>query len=65
MNEVSTFLDSLQQSLNSVTDVWQKATELFASIVGGSQTIGGVILAVVLLGMAGLATYVATNLLGN
>lgn len=65
MNEVSTFLDSLQQSLNSVTDVWQKATDLFASLTRGNQTVGGVTLMVVLLGVIGLATYAATNLLGN
>jgi hypothetical protein len=65
MNEVNTFLDSLQQSLNSVTNVWQKATELFASIAGGNQTVGGVILTVILLGAVGLAVFAITNLLGN
>lgn len=65
MNEVNTFLDSLQQSLNSVTDAWQKASDLFASIAGGNQTVGGIILMVTLLGVLGLATYAATNLFGN
>jgi hypothetical protein len=65
MNEVNTFLDSLQQGLNSVTIIWQKASDLFASIAGGNQTVGGVVLMVVLLGVIGVATYAATNLLGN
>jgi len=65
MNEVNSFLDSLQQGLNSVTSTWQKATELIASITGGNQTIGGIIVAIVVLALTSLAVYVATNVFGG
>lgn len=47
MDEAQSFLDSLQALLDSVQSIWTEASGWIGSLFNGTETIGGIILAVI------------------
>lgn len=47
MDEAQSFIDGLQSALDSVTTIWNDASTWIGSLVNGTETIGGIILAVI------------------
>lgn len=65
MNEIQTFLDSLQAALNSGQSLWNQVSGILGSIFGGNDTIGGIVGGLILLAAVGGMVYAANNIFGG
>lgn len=47
MDEVQSSIDGFQSALNSLQDLWNNASTWIGSLVNGTETVGGIIIAVI------------------